>query len=69
MRADGSGRSQLLSSVHPESPAVWSPDSQQLVIIIQDGDQELTRINRDGSGFMQLTNNTANDWGPVWEPQ
>jgi Tol biopolymer transport system component len=68
MQANGGGRFRLLTSVHPEAAAVWSPDSGQLAVIIQDGDQELASINRDGGGYRQLTNNTANDWGPVWEP-
>jgi Tol biopolymer transport system component len=68
MQADGGGRFRLLSSVHPEAAAVWSPDSSLLAVITQDGDQELARINRDGSDFKQLTNNSANDWGPIWEP-
>ena len=68
MQADGGGRFRLLTAVHPDATAVWSPDSKLLAVITQDGDQELARIDRDGSGFMQLTNNTANDWGPVWEP-
>ena len=68
MQAGGGGRAHLLSSIHPEAPGVWSPDSQQLAVITNDGDQELTLINRDGSGFRQLTNNAANEWGAVWEP-
>lgn len=69
MGADGSARSPILSPVYPETPAAWSSDSSQLAVIILDGDQELVRIYRDGSGFMRLTDNTADDWDPAWEPR
>ncbi|HEY80904.1 MAG TPA: protein kinase [Caldilineae bacterium] len=67
--AAGANRYRLFSPVFPEAPAVWSSDSQQLAFIIQDGDDELAVVRRDGSGFLRLTNNHARDWDPAWEPR
>jgi Tol biopolymer transport system component len=65
----GANRSALFSPVFPEAPAVWSSDSQQLAFIIQDWDDEIAIIRRDGSGFLRLTDNAARDWAPAWEPR
>ncbi|NOZ73422.1 MAG: protein kinase [Chloroflexi bacterium] len=69
MRSDGSGRVRLYRPVFPEAPAVWAPDSSALAFVLLDGDHELGVIQRDGSGFLQLTHNNARDWNPVWEPR
>ncbi len=65
----GNNRFRLFSPVFPEAPAVWSSDSQQLAFLVQDGDDEIAVIRRDGTGFLQLTQNRARDWGPAWEPR
>ena len=65
----GNNRFHLFSPVFPEAPAVWSSDSQQLAFLVQDGDDEIAVIRRDGTGFLQLTQNHARDWGPAWEPR
>ncbi len=65
----GVNRFALFSPVFPEAPAVWSSDSQQLAFLVQDGDDEIAVIRRNGTGFLQLTQNLARDWGPAWEPR
>ena len=69
MNEDGSDRRLLLPAVYPEAMAVWSADSSQLAVILDDGDLELAALRGDGGGFTRLTDNAANDWGPVWEPR
>src|SRR5262245_41310357 len=50
------------------------PDSQPdrspaLAFVSQrDGDQEIYRMNPDGSGQIRLTNNPGRDLNPVWSP-
>ena len=65
----GANRVRLFSPVFPEAPAAWSTNSQQLAFVIQDGDDEIAVIRRDGTGFLRLTNNNARDWDPAWEPR
>lgn len=67
--ADGRGRIHLFGPVFPEAPAAWSSDSRLLAFILHDGDQELALIAGDGSGFRRLTDNSADDWNPVWQPR
>jgi TolB protein len=51
------------------SPA-WSPDGQQLLFTsLRDGNAEIYRINRDGTGLVNLTNNEADDFAPAWHPK
>lgn len=65
----GENRYQLLSSVFPGAPASWSHLGKKVAVVITDSDEEIAVINRDGSGLLQLTNNTARDWDPAWEPR
>jgi Tol biopolymer transport system component len=62
-------RSRLYGPVFPDAPAIWSRDSSKLAFIVNDGDEEIAVINRNGSGMLQLTNNGARDWSPAWEPR
>lgn len=51
------------------SPA-WSPDGRQLLFTsMRDGNSEVYRINRDGTGLVNLTNNEASDFAPAWHPK
>ncbi len=51
-----------------DSPA-WSPDGQQLLFVSsRDGNKEIYRINRDGSGLVNLTNDPSDDEAPSWRP-
>src|SRR5215217_6437519 len=34
----------------------------------QDGDADIYKINSDGTGLKQLTNNTVADYDPSWSP-
>lgn len=47
----------------------WSPDGNSIVFISYEATRgDLFEINRDGSGRTNVTNNRANEWGPVWSP-
>jgi TolB protein len=47
----------------------WSPDGRQLLFVSRrDGNEEVYRINRDGSGLVRLTNDPAGDGFPAWRP-
>lgn len=47
----------------------WSPDGQHLLFQSErDGNSEVYRVNRDGSGLINLTNNPAWDGLPSWRP-
>ncbi len=65
----GANRHQIFSPVFPGAAAIWSGDSQQMAFIISDQDEEIAIIQRDGSGFLRLTDNNARDWDPAWEPR
>jgi hypothetical protein len=66
--ADSGERRRLTPGGGDGQPA-WSPDGKQLVFISKDdGNFELYRINRDGSGKVRLTNDIHSDGLPVWSP-
>lgn len=69
MQANGGGGVRLHGPVYPEAPAVWSSTGDRLALLVDDGDRELAVIRGDGSDFRLLTNNSANDWDPAWEPR
>ena len=47
----------------------WSPDGTRLVYSRHDGsDNEIYVVGRDGTGNMQLTNNSVSDQRPAWSP-
>lgn len=67
--ADSGERRRLTSGGGDGQPA-WSPNGQQLIYISKDdGNFEIYRINRDGSGKVRLTNEPHSDGLPVWSPR
>lgn len=51
-----------------EAPA-WSPDGEHLALAgLRDGNWDLYRIARDGSGLTRLTEHPAFDGAPAWSP-
>ena len=45
----------------------WSPDGAQIAFgSDQDGELQVYVINKDGSGQSNISNNSFNDWDPVW---
>ncbi len=66
--ADSGERRRLTTGGSDGQPA-WSPDGQSLAYISKDdGNFELYRIKRDGSGKTRLTNEVHSDGLPVWSP-
>lgn len=71
LRLDGSPA----VTIHPtevrgaESPT-WSPDAQRIAFTchMTEGPPEICVINRDGTGFTQLTNDDHWDQRPAWSP-
>jgi PKD repeat protein len=52
------------------SRPAWSPDSARLIFgcEIEAGNQDICAINADGSGFLRLTDDPAQDGDPTWSP-
>ena len=66
VNVDGSG---LVRVADPQFVTGWSPDGRQILLgNNRDGDFEIYALHLDGSGIIQLTNNTANDGGGRWSP-
>jgi WD40 repeat protein len=69
----GSQPRQLTSSegFDDQRPA-WSPDGQSIAFVSRfhnhDANYEIFIMNSDGSNQRRLTDNTAQDWGPVFSP-
>lgn len=76
MNADGTGEAgPAVPSTAPESTFMgdWSPDGTQLVFqSSRDGNFEVYKMNVDGTGLTNLTNNSgpvgSNDSQPSWSP-
>jgi TolB protein len=67
--ADSGERKRLTSGGGDGQPA-WSPDGQQLAYISKDdGNFEIYKINRDGTGKVRLTNDARSDGLPIWSPR
>lgn len=75
MNPDGTGQTRLTNG-WDTSPA-WSPNKQKIVYmglrdpstnIISTKDEEVFVMNADGSGRIQLTDNTSGDEDPAWSP-
>lgn len=66
---DGSQRRALTSGTGNDQWPSWSSDGQVLVFqSYRDGNGEIYRIARDGTGLLRLTDNPAWDGKPVWRP-
>ncbi|HEX5689214.1 MAG TPA: DPP IV N-terminal domain-containing protein [Roseiflexaceae bacterium] len=71
MNPDGSGQRQLTTEMQAGAPPAWSPDGSRLLLAAyqQWGNSEVYRIQADGSGLTNLTNNEwINDTSPAWSP-
>jgi Tol biopolymer transport system component len=65
---DGSERRCITSGGNDDWPS-WSPDGEELVFqSARDGNGEIYRIRRDGSGLVRLTNDPEWDGRPSWKP-
>jgi hypothetical protein len=51
-------------------PPSWSPDGQKIAFScsVVPGQLDICVVNRDGTGFSQLTDDTAPDFDPAWSP-
>jgi len=68
MGGDGAGETMILVDESATAPAV-SPDGHFIALMSRrDGNWEVYRINKDGSGLLRLTNHGANDGLPAWSP-
>ncbi len=66
--ADSGERRRLTTGGSDGQPA-WSPDGKQIAYISKDdGNFELYKINRDGTGKVRLTNTPQSDGLPIWSP-
>lgn len=49
--------------------AAWSPDGSQIVFQSErTGNAEIWIMNEDGSNPVKITNNSAKDAAPSWQP-
>lgn len=68
MNPDGSNPRTILPDASATAPAE-NPVSKQIAFMSQrDGNWEIYRMAKDGSGPTRLTNNPANDGLPAWSP-
>jgi len=66
MNADGSAPRRFIA--HAESPA-WSPDGKTLAFTsMRAGHWQIFLINRDGTGYRQLTSGRYDARSPAWSP-
>jgi TolB protein len=73
LNADGTGTPERLTYNHEEERApAWSPDGTRIVFSCRIGggmaDFELCVMNADGSGLVQLTDNSVADLTATWSP-
>ena len=48
----------------------WSPASDQIAFVSDSGgNNEIYILSIDGTSQINMTNNPASDWGPVWAPK
>lgn len=72
----GNGLTSIGDTPAREYNPSWSPDGRRVAFDghrdgrweSADGGWEIWVKNSDGSGRRRLTNNSVNDWGPVWSP-
>ena len=67
INADGSGARLTFNSEEERAPA-WSPDGSKIVFMCRYGgnDFEICVMNPDGSGLVQVTNNTVQELSIRW---
>jgi dipeptidyl aminopeptidase/acylaminoacyl peptidase len=69
MTAEGTGLTQLTSSVASDYAPSWSPDGSKIAFTTSRfGNLEIAVMNADGSGVARLTNDTRVDEVPAWSP-
>jgi Tol biopolymer transport system component len=71
MNADGSGQTRLINLGSSGGAPAWSPNSEYIVFsfLTELKEYEIYRINNDGSGLTELTNNPGIDnRDPDWSP-
>jgi Tol biopolymer transport system component len=70
MRPNGTNVVQITNDAAEERSPTFSPDGQQIAFERwENGDREIYRINIDGTGLVNLTNNpTSEDVRPAWAP-
>ncbi len=76
MKADGSGQTNVTNNRAFDRSATFAPGGERIAfesnlsadVDNPTGDTEIFSINLDGSGLVQLTNNTARDFFPDYKP-
>ena len=68
--ADTPGQGALpLTSIPANYSPTWSPDYTSIAFVsTRDGNREIYVMNADGSGQTRITDNTASDDEPSWQP-
>ena len=70
MDADGNNVRQLTGAPTDDICPAWSPDSQQIVFVVQRNLQERNHgiyvIDIDGNNLRNLTNHQSDDQEPAW---
>lgn len=70
INADGAGRAKITDHPAEDFDAVWSPDGTQIAFRThRDGDEEVYRMDADGSDQRNLSNApNYGDYSPAWSP-
>ncbi|MGH2572718.1 MAG: TolB family protein [Actinomycetota bacterium] len=67
IQVDGTGLRQLTTA--GDGNPVWSPDGSKIAFdSSRDGNSEIYVMNADGTGQTNVTNHSANDFSPAWQP-
>jgi len=65
----GNSKQTLLARIDLDGPEVVSPDGKQVAFLTaKDGDFEIYVVDFQSSARLRLTNNSAGDYGPAWQP-
>ena len=69
MNPDGSGRINLTRHDAKDSEPTWSPSGKHILFTSdRDGDNDLYRMNADGTNVRKIFEKWANRTNPVWAP-